>query len=168
MKIVAAFFVLSMLAAMPCPGQTCRTATPGEQVRIQELSDKDKSASITGDWRSLATLWTDDAVVLPPGRQPIIGIEGIRAWLQQDHVDVMKVEVTDYSVAVHETRVCGDEAFQWGTTRMAMKPKGAPSGAHAVGNIERVLRRQADWAWKVERAIWNMGTPIPDKPGESR
>lgn len=168
MKILASLFGVSILAAMQCPGQTCRTATPLELARIQELSDKDKSASKAGDWRTLATLWTDDAVVLAPGRPPIIGIEGIRAWLQQDHVDVARVEISDYLVDVRETRICGDEAFQWGTTRMGIKPKGVPSGAHAVGNIERVLRRQADESWKVERAIWNMGAPIPDKTGGPR
>lgn len=135
---------------------------------MQALSQKDKTASVAGDWQTLATLWTDDAVALPPGEHPIVGIQAIRAWLERDHMYVSKVDVSDYGVDVHSTRVCGDTAIQWGTTSIAVRPKGAASALRAEGNIERVLSRQNDGSWKVQRAIWNIGKPLPDKAGPSR
>jgi len=135
---------------------------------MQALSQKDKTASVAGDWQTLATLWTDDAVALPPGEHPIVGIQAIRAWLERDRMDVSKVDVSDYGIDVHSTRVCGDTAIQWGTTSIAVRPKGAASALRAEGNIERVLSRQNDGSWKVQRAIWNIGKPLPDNAGPSR
>ena len=165
LAIEAVCFGLSVLPVTQVAGQTCRTANPLEQTALQELSDKDKGASISGDWQMLATLWTDDAIALPPGQQPVVGLSAIRTWLQRGRIDTSKVEVSEYSIDIHSTRVCGNTAIQWGTTRIVIKPKGAPAGMRAQGNIERVLRRQTDGSWKVQRAIWNMGKPVPDKPG---
>ena len=162
----ATCFGLSTLLAGGLAAQTCRDPTSTEQARIQELTARDKAASVAGDWRELASLWTDDAVALPPGEPPVVGIEAIRSWLEHGHIDASKVQVLDYSIDIHGTQVCGDTAIQWATTRVVMKPNDAPRAMRASGNIERLLRRQPDGSWKVQRAIWNMGSPAPDKAGD--
>ncbi len=156
---------LSIFTATRDFGQGCRNPTVEEQAAFQQLYSKDKAASIDGDWEKLAALWTDDAIALPPGEQPVIGIDAIRSWLKRSHVDPSKAELTDYSIHIQGVSVCGDTAIEWGTTSIALKPKGAPASIRAEGNIERLLKRQSDRAWKFERAIWNMGKPEPEKKG---
>ena len=40
---------------------------------IEKLHEKDLAAAKIGDIATLATLWTDDAVALPPGEPPVVG-----------------------------------------------------------------------------------------------
>jgi ketosteroid isomerase-like protein len=47
-----------------------------------------------------------------------------------------------------------------------MRPKGAPGGMRASGNIMGVLRRQPDGTWKVWRAIWNLEKPSPERAAD--
>ena len=153
---------LFLLISTHVAGQQFRKPTREEQAAAQELYQKDKAAAIAGDWETLATLWTGDAVALPPGEQPVVGIDAIRSWLKRSRTDSSRIEVVDYSIDIRDFKVCGDIAVEWGTTTIAIKPKGASSGMRVEGNIERVLKRQENGSWKVQRAIWNMGKPVPE------
>jgi ketosteroid isomerase-like protein len=48
------------------------TAAAQDLAAIEQLHQKDVAAAKAGDTATLATLWTDDAVVLPPGEQPVV------------------------------------------------------------------------------------------------
>jgi len=102
-------------------------------------------------------------VALPPGREPVVGIEAIRAWLQRDRMDTTKLEMTEYTIDVRELRIVGDQAFEWARTSATVRPKGAPRGMRAEGSLMRVLKRQSDGSWKVARAIWNQAPPSAEK-----
>jgi uncharacterized protein (TIGR02246 family) len=134
-----------------------------DRAAIEQLHRKDAAAAKGGDVDTLATLWTADAVALPPGEQPVVGIDAIRAWLNRDRMDTSKFEVTEYVLDFKDVRISGDEAIEWGRTSMAMRPKGAPGGVRTSGNIMRVLKRQRDGTWKVARAIWNLERPVPER-----
>jgi ketosteroid isomerase-like protein len=56
------------------------TATAQDLAAIEQLHQRDVAAAKAGDTATLATLWTDDAVALPPGEQPVVGIDVIREW----------------------------------------------------------------------------------------
>ncbi len=144
------------------PSQSSSDAhSASDRAAIERLHQKDIAAAKVNDVDTLATLWTDDAVALPPGEQPVIGIDAIRAWLNKGRMDTDKVEITEYAMDFKEVHVAGNEAYEWARTSITMKPKGAPAGMRASGNLMRVLRRQPDGSWKVARAIWNMEKPSP-------
>jgi uncharacterized protein (TIGR02246 family) len=152
-------FVFLILAAGSAPAQ--------DSVAIERLHQRDIAAAKAGDIATLATLWTDDAVALPPGEQPVIGIGAIREWLKKGQESGGRFEITEYRIDFQETRVLGDEAIEWGRTRVSMRPKGGEGSMTISGSILRVLRRQPDGAWKVARAIWNMDPPAKE-PTRSR
>jgi uncharacterized protein (TIGR02246 family) len=143
--------------------QPAKTNVDRDLLAIEELHKKDIAAAKVGDVDTLATLWTDDAVALPPNKKPVIGISAIREWLNENRLDTTKVQITEYVFDFKEVRVIGNHAFEWARIRISSHPKGAPSSMQASGNLLRVLRRQTDGSWKVARAIWNLDEPSQSK-----
>ena len=86
----------------------------------------------------------------------MIGIDAIRAWLNENRLDTTRVEITQYAFDFQEVRVIGDHAYEWAQIRISSRMQGAPSSNQVSGNLLRVLRRQADGSWKVARAAWNL------------
>jgi ketosteroid isomerase-like protein len=105
----------------------------------------------------------DDAVALPPGEPPVIGIEAIRKWLAKSQADPSTVEVVEYVLDFKEVTIRGDEAVEWGRTRVAIRPRGTTSIVRASGNLMRILKKQADGSWKVFRSAWNVERPVSEK-----
>lgn len=130
---------------------------------IEQLHKRDAAAARKGDVASLADLWTDDAVALPPGEPPVIGIEAIRKWLAKSQPDSSTVDVLDYVLDFKEVTILGDEAIEWGRTSVVLRPRGATSILRASGNLMRVLKKQADGSWKVSRSAWNLERPVAEK-----
>lgn len=130
---------------------------------IEQLHKRDAAAAKKGDAAALADLWTDDAVALPPGEPPVIGIEAIRKWLAKSRPDASAVEVVDYVLDFKEVTILGVEAIGGGRSSITLRPKGAPSTIRVSGNLMRVLKRQADGSWKVSRSVWNLERPVPEK-----
>lgn len=134
-----------------------------DMAAIEQLHARDTAAAKVGDIATLATLWTTDAVALPPGEQPVIGINAIRAWLAQSQTDPSKLEIVEYVMDFKEIRILGDDAFEWARTSVTVRPKGAPRGLHSAGNLMRILKRESDGSWRVARAAWNMDRPSPEE-----
>ena len=91
--------------------------------KIIKLDEQDVAASKAQDMATLLTLWDDDGVALPPGGEPVIGIEALTAWLMgQGEPDY---QVTEYVHDFAERQILGHWAFEWGTYLSAAKPIGA-------------------------------------------
>lgn len=122
---------------------------------IEELRKKDKAASIVKDLPTLLSLWADDAVALPPGEDPIIGKDAIKAWLESGLNQEQNYEITKYEQNFEETQIIGEWAFEWGTYFCSAKPKSEGLPISTTGKLLRILKRQKDGSWKVSRSIWN-------------
>ena len=130
---------------------------PDDLKAIEELHRRDMRASREGDFETLRSLMSDDAVVLPPGGRVVRGREALDASFARMAEGMRQVEVLEYELDFEEVHIVGDYAFEWGAIRGAM-------GALPDGEVERssykvmrVLQRQPDGAWKVHRTIWNEG-----------
>jgi uncharacterized protein (TIGR02246 family) len=159
-----AMYVLLFACAGLCSGQDAAASRRSQDVAaIEQLHARDAAAAKAGDIQTLSALWTDDAVALPPGEPPVIGIEAIRKWLGATQSDPSKVEIIEYRLDFKEVKVTGDEAIEWGRTTIAIRPRGSSTVLRASGNIMRVLKRQPDGMWKVSRSAWNTERPAPDR-----
>jgi uncharacterized protein (TIGR02246 family) len=127
---------------------------------IEELHQRDIAASKARDLATLLSLCSDDCVMLPPGGDPIVGREAIRRSLAQDLAQEQDYQITEYVHDFAEVRVIGAWAFEWGRFSAAAEPVGGGAPIRSSGKILRILRRQADGAWKVARSIWN-NDPAP-------
>lgn len=156
-------FLLALLAGLSSGQEAADSRRATDMAAIEQLHKRDAAAAKKGDLATLAELWTDDAVALPPGEPPVIGIDAIREWLAKSQPDSSAVEIIDYVLDFKEIKILGDEAIEWGRTSVALRPRGASSISRASGNLMRVLKRQADGSWRVSRSVWNLERPVLEK-----
>lgn len=122
---------------------------------IEELHRADMAASKAGDFATLRTLMSDDAVMLPPGGRPVRGRAEIDASMARAEEAMRGVEVLEYVLDFEEVQIVGDYAFEWGWIRGSMRAREGGEAVASTYKVMRVLRRRPDGRWKVHRSIWN-------------
>ena len=81
---------------------------------LRELHEKDIQASKTRDFDTLLSLWTEDGVLLEPGKKPLIGIDAIKAYMDKQREVSKAYAITKYEHRWEEINIIGDWAFEWG------------------------------------------------------
>lgn len=123
------------------------------RAQIDLLHSRDMAASKAGNFETLRTLMSDDAVMMPPGADFVRGREAIDAGMSKMAEAMKEVEVLEYALEFEEVQVVGDYAFEWGTIRGRMRSRGEEESS--IYKVMRILQKQADGEWKVHRSIWN-------------
>jgi uncharacterized protein (TIGR02246 family) len=122
---------------------------------IQRMRDKDIAASKAGDFITLMSLFTEDAVAMPPGGHAVRGQLEREAQIQKSAAVMSQWQVLEYDEVFEETLIMGDVAVESGEIRGTMRPKyGGPAESSSY-KVMRVLKRQPDGEWKIYRTIWN-------------
>lgn len=151
-------FVLLVLGAPVMVAQTTPQKPAGSSqdidAAIRSVADRYVKASLAGDAKTIASLYTDDAIEMPPN-QPII--KG-RAAIQQHYEALFKSGKASRFTLTHlETRSSGDIGYDAGTYDQAVTPPGASEVAD-TGKFVVVLKRSGG-AWRVAYAIYNSDRP---------
>jgi|GEM_PF-1360579 len=110
-----------------------------------------------GDFATLSSLTTEEHVMLPPNRAPVVGkaandAANLRATGQ------FRIAETWSAV---ETEVAGDWAWQRGTFEVIASPKAGGEGRTMIGNYLHIYRRQPDGSWRMVRDMFNT-VPAPE------
>ena len=121
---------------------------------IDALHRRDMAAARAGDFATLRSLIDDEAVMMPPGGKALHGKAALDASFAAMAKAPKAHEVLEYVLDFDEVVVAGDLAFERGTIRGAMKEIATGEVTRSQYHVMRVLRRQADGAWKVYRSIW--------------
>ena len=120
--------------------------TTGAREGIAAANDKFMSAFERGDARGVAALYTDDILMLPPGRDFITGKEGVEAFWAA----VMEMGVRRAGLHTLEVDEQGDTAIEIGRgTLYAANGEVVDEPKYLV-----VWKRDGD-QWKLHRDIWN-------------
>ncbi len=162
---IPAATLIFLLASAPQLGSQKRPAhkpsqPPATQAQDREgiaaLQKRDIMASMAFDVNALLDLWTDDAVLLPPRHEPIVGKAALRRFLEEKKQQYANYDMLACNEEWNEVMVVGEHAYQWGTVSYRMKP---PTGSESGGAVHavRILKREDDGYWRVARAIWNEG-----------
>lgn len=101
------------------------------------------------DAATLTALYTETAVVMPPGVEPLKGHEAIRAMWES-------LDETTPTLALTTTDVMpmGDLAVETGSWSMT-----APDGSHADHGSYLAVWKKTDDGWKMIRDTWNSSMP---------
>lgn len=125
-------------------------------------SGRDMEASKSGDFKSLRSLLTPDAVMMPPGQHLIRGEEQLIRSYRHMEEEMKETEILDYRLEFEEIQIFGDYAFEWefihGSSRN--KNKAVEQSSY---KLMRILKKNNEGDWKVHRAIWNRSTSGKNK-----
>jgi len=161
-SVFAALILIVLTSISSCRMENRPFNEQQELDAIARLHERDMEASKSGDFKTLRSLMSDDAVMMPPGQHWIRGTEALDENRRRMEEAMRDVEVTAYSLDFEEVVVLGDYAFEWGTIRGAMRPKSADPSVPAESSsykVLRILKKGADGEWLVHRAIWNSNPP---------
>jgi len=120
---------------------------------INAVNARDVQFALANDADQMMSQWADDIVLLQPGAPIMRG----RAAIAEKFRSAPRPEIVEYVLDIHEVKVFGDHAFQWGTYLYGMRPPGGGETIRTHGKIMRVLQRQADGTWKI-----HIGMTTPD------
>jgi len=108
-------------------------------------------AQNTGNVDQLASMWTDDAIRLPPNAPPLIGIEAIREDIEKEH--------SQFTFTGDETladfHVVGDWVISRGSWSYKVYPRNGGDSYHEIGYMMDIYKRQPDGSLKL---YWNAWT----------
>lgn len=125
-------------------------ATPDPAIAqqdIERLRSEWIAAAELDDAETVATLYTDDAVVASSDGPPAVGREAIKQmWTQAFPMG------SGLQIRSHESAASGDVAYDYGEFSQRITPaKGKPMDV--TGEYLVALERQSDGAWKITRHV---------------
>jgi uncharacterized protein (TIGR02246 family) len=133
-------------------GQGSRLAEGGSRRAIEAAVQRYVDASNHGDADALASLYADDAMLLPPDHEPVRGRAAIGDFWRQGTDEGL--EVTTLTVEVE-----GDLGYLVGRYHLpATDEEPADSGKYVM-----CLKRQRDGDWKLTADIWNRSGEAEDE-----
>lgn len=129
-----------------------RAAGADERLRRLAAVSREFSARYErGDAPGMAAIYTDDAVIFPPGRAAIAGRAGIEAYWRLSPGE----RITSHVVTPDSVVLEGATAYDWGTFRVSGERNGQPfSGG---GKYLIVWRDAGAGDWRMHLDMWNAG-----------
>ena len=123
---------------------------------ITQVADAYVKATLAGDAKAIAALYTEDAVEMPPNEPSIKG----RAAIEQYYAKLFSggAKVGQFTLTHLEARATGDSGYDVGTYRQSMNPPGQTTATTDTGKYVVILRR-SQGMWKVAYAIYNSDQP---------
>ena len=109
----------------------------------------------SADAAALASLYTEDARILPPNSEMIQGREGIEAYWGGG----FQMGIKDIVLTAVDVIGMGDMVCEIGKAVVAIQPE----GMDAIEDIAKYLvvwKKDVDGTWKLHVDIWNTSLPV--------
>jgi ketosteroid isomerase-like protein len=132
-------------------------ANQGDAAGVRRLLERSDRAYSERDLEAFVNCFSDDIVVMPPDREPIVGIDAWRAMLQRMFAGV---SISEWSYSIEEIVVADDWAFERHFDSAVYTPNAGGESRHLFNKGVFILRRQPDGARKIARYVWN-SNPAP-------
>lgn len=150
--VVAGFFARGLYES---PARA-RSAPGPDTAGIAELHARDRAATLSGDARALAALWTPDAVRMEPGGAADVGRAAIFASDARDQAGRPRGwAVLRYDPDIRQISVHGDWAVEWGYFDSLWRRSAKARPVPLRGKLLRVLHRDSDGKWRFAHVMWN-------------
>ena len=145
MKIKLVLLALLALVAASAAAQTdkLREAMEADNARWLAAFNTPKPAAFPA-------MYTQDAILLPSGKQPITGPEAIKQFWE----GTIKSGVRDHTFELISTRADGKYAYQIAGWTVNFVKEGGTK-VPLSGNTVRIFERQADGKWLTKVHIFN-------------
>jgi uncharacterized protein (TIGR02246 family) len=127
-----------------------------EEHDFNEMIQDYLEAFNAGDYRRVASYWTEDAVHLPPIGPEVRGRGALEEFYRQSF-EVMRARLSDYS---YECRFAGDHVFVRESWKVTIQPPDEEATSHA-GRGLWIGRKEADGVWRTFWALARLDEPDP-------
>ena len=127
-------------------------STESDAQAIEQLFDQFTAAFNDEDLEILRSLYTDDALLIPPGQASVIGPDAIIDEMWAPTFDGFEVEA---QLPIDEIQSGGEWGFVRGTYQMQLDPRAGGDPISEEGRYIDVVKKDANGVWKIARAIWN-------------
>jgi uncharacterized protein (TIGR02246 family) len=151
---IVIFFLLITLCLF---GMYCDKENKQEEdiAQIRKFLETAGAAVNQGDAEAEVGRFTEDGIYMWPDAPSIKGRKALREWFERrfEHVEARIESNTE------ELVVCGDWAFERGTSVVRIRQKNSSRIDTVHGKYINILRRQEDGSWKIARRIRNRDHP---------
>lgn len=155
MKRLPLLFAL-VVFAFPAHAQTSSDA---DSIAIRQQAERWVKASDQQNADALAALYTEDALMLPPGAPPMAGRDRIHSLFEQQFKQFADADM-NVEFETHELKVAGDWAWRRGSYVLTIDPDDGEK-IRVEDKFIDIWKRGADGRWRIARDIWNHTTPPP-------
>ena len=152
--LVTLVAVASLAACAASPPK--RPSTADDEAAIAAFNQRYLKAINDGDSATLASLTTNEHIMIMPGRPPLVGKEANDAA----NARVAQSAKIEEAWSPEETFISGDLAYQRGTFTVAATPRAGGATTHSRGNFLRIYKRQPDGSWRMVRDMFNSDQPL--------
>ena len=104
-----------------------------------------------GDAGAIGALYTEDAVLLPPGSGMIKGRPGIQEFWQGG----LQMGIKDAVLTSVDVTAYGNTAVEIGTYALKIQPGGQADIVEDHGKYVVIWKKAGDGAWRLATDIWN-------------
>jgi ketosteroid isomerase-like protein len=125
------------------------TLSTADHASIRALTDRFVQLMLAGNLDGLVTLYTENAVLMPPHHPEVQGRAALRAFLGSFP------RLSRFSATAQEIDGRADLAYVRGSYSMTLHPEGAPGPVEDRGKFLEVRRRQPDGSWLLAVDIFN-------------
>jgi uncharacterized protein (TIGR02246 family) len=133
-------------------------STADDVAQIEQMSAARAEAFNNSNAEGIAIHFTEDAVLMAPGRPAATGRAAVAAYYQS----VFDAYEPTLDSRYEEVDVSGDLAYGRGIAEVTLVPKDGGEPIASTSKYINILERQPDGTWKTTHDIWNANEP----PGE--
>jgi len=144
----AALVAAGLVALAGC--QQAPKNTDADKTEIQDATRAWAVAYNAGDADGVMKLYAEDAVVMPPGHEPLFGRAAIREYIAGDSAAARAAGVTLTIEHGDSVGISGDIAWHTGLYSVS-----DVSGARIDGGSYMEAAQKMDGKWLIIRDIWN-------------
>jgi uncharacterized protein (TIGR02246 family) len=161
MKLLACVVMISAVSSGAVAQSTPQPPAKGASVSaaIRAVADLYVKATMAGDAKAIAALYTEDAVEMPPNQPLIKGRAAIQQYYEKQFA---AAKIGNLSLNHLEAHSVGDNGYDVGTYTQNVTPTGVPALKDS-GKFVVILKRSGG-SWKVAYAIYSSDRPTSGAP----
>jgi ketosteroid isomerase-like protein len=133
--------------------RTDQTHISDDLKKIEELRQRDMQAVKEGDFTTLRSLLTEDAVMMPPDQPVIRGAEALENNYRKMEEAYKEIEILEYRMEFEDVKIVGNYAYEWGFIHGKSRTRDGKIEESSF-KVMRILKKTESGEWKVHRAIW--------------
>jgi len=142
----------AVIALTACSGDSKQAEVSASKIELGRMNRDFAAALNAKDAKAAAALYTEDAVLIPPGEPVVRGREAIEEYWKSA---LESGGVRDVSVETMDARSSGSLGYETGTYVLTAN---GPDGEAVIdkGRYVELLRREPDGEWHSTHGIWNV------------